>query len=123
MTMSNSITIAVPNAIILISDLGGGTTPDLMRGTLVASTPSCIAVGCMSDCNGETEVTLGLVKDVGSGEISVFEGELMTPNHEVAVRTILDERILQAHVLRSRTRVRIWVNHPSEPNKVIIGLQ
>jgi hypothetical protein len=77
----------------------------------------------MSDCNGETEVTLGLVKDVGSGEIPVFEGELMTPNHEVAVRTILDERILQAHVLRSRTRVRIWVNHPSEPNKVIIGLQ
>lgn len=121
--MSSSSRVAVPNAIILISDVGGGTAPDLMRGALVASTPSCIAVGCMSDCNGETEVTIGPAREVASRESPAFEGELTTPNHEVAVRTVLNEMILQAHVRYPRTRVRIWVNHPSEPDKVIIGLQ
>lgn len=120
--MSSSSRIAVPNAIILVSDIGGGMAPNLMRGALVASTPSCIAVGCMSDCNGETELTLGPVKEVSLREIPVFEGELTTPNHKVAVRTVLNEIVLQAPVLHSRTKVRIWVNHPSEPDKVIIGL-
>src|SRR5215470_12468223 len=122
MIMSISNRIAVPNAVILVSDIGGGTVPNLIRGGLVASTPSCIAVGCMSDCNGQTELTLGAANEVGSREDPVFEGELTTPNHEVAVRTVLDEIILQARVLHSRTKVRIWVNHPSEPDKVIIGL-
>jgi hypothetical protein len=122
MTMSVSRRIAVPNALILISGPNGGSIPDLMRGSLIASTPSCVAVGCMADCNGKTEVTLGAGHEVGLRGAPVFEGELDTPNREIAVRTVLRENILQATVPHPITRVRIWVNHPSEPDKVIIGL-
>ena len=122
MTMSVSSRIAVPNALILISGPDGGSIPDLMRGSLIASTPSCVAVGCMADCNGKTEITLGAGREVGLRGAPVFEGELDTPNREIAIRTVLRENILQATVPHLITRVRIWVNHPSEPDTVIIGL-
>jgi hypothetical protein len=122
MIMSALSRIAVPNALILISDLDGGVPPDVMRGSLIASTPSCIAVGCMSDSNGKTEVTLGATQEVGPRDDPAFVGELNTPNRTIAVWTVLRETILQAPVPHPSTRVRIWVNHPSEPDKVIIGL-
>ena len=95
--------------------------PDLMRGSLIASTPSCVAVGCMADCNGKTEITLGAGREVGLRGAPVFEGELDTPNREIAVRTVLRENILQATVPHLITRVRIWVNHPSEPDKSLLA--
>jgi hypothetical protein len=119
--MSASRSIAVPNALILISDLDGGVPPDVMGGSLIASTPSCIAVGCMSDSNGKTEVILGATKEVDPRDRPVFVGELETRNRAIAVRTVLREPILQAPVPRPSTRVRIWVNHPTEPDKVTIG--
>jgi hypothetical protein len=118
----SSIRIAVPNALLLISDVGGGKPPDVMEEALIASTPSCIAVGCMADSNGETEVTLGPTPELHQREHPVFEGELETPNRAVVVWTVLRDTILQAAVLHPITRVRIWVNHPSEPDKVIVGL-
>jgi hypothetical protein len=119
--MTTSSRLAVPNALILISDVGGGTAPDIMRRTLIASTPSCIAVGCMSDCNGETEVTLGATQEIGRRHRPAFEGELATPNRAIAVRTVLRGTISQVRVPDLRTKVRVWVNHPQEPDKVIIG--
>jgi hypothetical protein len=92
-----------------------------MQGALIASTPSCIAVGCMSESNGETEVTLGTMQEVPH-EILAFEGELETPNCTVAVWTVRRETVLEAPVPHASTRVRIWVNHPSEPNKVFVAL-
>ena len=121
MPMSASKSIAVPNALILISDLDGGVPPDVMGESLIASTPSCIAVGCMSDSNGETEVILGATQEVDPNDNPAFVGELETRNRAIVVRTVLREPIVQAPVPRSSTRVRIWVNHPTEPDKVTIG--
>ena len=120
--MPVSSRVPIPNALMLISDLGGGTAPDLMRDSLIASTSTCIAVGCMADGNGETEITLGAAQDVGLSQGPAFEGELETPSHAIGVWTVLRKTILQVAVPRSSTKVRIWVNHSSEPDKVVIGL-
>jgi hypothetical protein len=122
-TMSSSSKIAAPNALLLISDVGGGKPPDVMQGALIASTPSCIAVGCMADSNGKTEVTLGTVQELRSHESPAFEGKLETPSRAIVVQTVFRQTILQAPVPGSSTRVRIWVNHPSEPDRVTIGLE
>jgi hypothetical protein len=39
-----------------------------------------------------------------------------------AVSTVLHEIMLRVPVPHPSTRVRIWVNHPREPDKMIIGL-
>jgi hypothetical protein len=73
--------------------------------------------------DGETEVTLGSAGEVDPGELPAFDAMLETPNHAVVVSTVEDETVLSARVPGSETRVRIWVNHPTEPDNIVIGLE
>jgi hypothetical protein len=117
--MTSSIKISPPYSLIFIADSGGGEIPDRMVRP-VTSTDSCIVVGCLVD--DETEFTLGVTQDVDPGEPPAFHGKLKTPNYRIVLHTAEDETILQATVPRRETVVRIWVNHPSEPDRVIVGL-
>lgn len=72
--------------------------------------------------DGETEVTVGSAEEVGPGGLPAFDADLETPHRAVAVWTVEDERILEVPVPGTQTRVRVWVNHPVEPDKVIVGL-
>jgi hypothetical protein len=120
--MSSSIEVAAPNALLLISDVGGGAPPDTMLEGLFASTPSCIAVGCMSDTNGKTQVTVGTTQELRPLDPPAFDGQLETPSRAISIWTVEDVTILQTAVSHQKTRVRVWVNHPSEPNEVVIAL-
>jgi hypothetical protein len=119
--MSSIAKVAVPHAVLLISDVAGGEPPAKMRGGLIASTRSCVAVGCLSDANGATEVTLGRADEVQSREKPVFDDEVETPNRVLAVWTVARQKIFQTSVVGPSTRIRIWVNDASEPDKVDIG--
>jgi hypothetical protein len=79
-------------------------------------------VGCLADVDGETEFTLGETHDVNPGDPPIFHGKLKTPNYRIVLHTAEDETILQATVPRRETVVRIWVNHPSQPDQVIVGV-
>jgi hypothetical protein len=72
--------------------------------------------------DGETEVSLGNASDVNSGTQTAFDGILETPNLSVVVSTVEWETILSAAIPTTKTRVRIWTNHPTEPDKVVVGL-
>jgi hypothetical protein len=72
--------------------------------------------------DGETEVTLCMVRDVDRRERPAFDAMLATPSRVVVVSTVERETILEEPVLATYTRVRIWVNDPKSPNKVIICL-
>ena len=72
--------------------------------------------------DGETEVTLGTSDEVDPGDLPAFDAMLETPNRAVVVWTVEDETVLEAPVPTKQTRVRIWVNHPTEPDKIIVGL-
>jgi hypothetical protein len=73
--------------------------------------------------DGPTEVTLGLTHDVDPGVLPAFAGTLATPNRAVVVSTVEGEMILETKVPTTNTYVRIWVNRPKEPDRVIIGLE
>jgi len=121
--MIKSAKIAPPNSLLFISDPNGGEAPDPVRGALVLSTPSCISVACLMWQDGKTEVSLGSDVEVDESWIAAFDGMLETPNRSVVVSTVEGDAVLEAYVPRTRTRVRIWVNRPSEPDKVSISLQ
>jgi hypothetical protein len=120
--MASTIRIAPPYSLIFISDLDGGTSPECIGGKSLWATPSCIAVGCLMFQDGETEVTLGPVREVDPGGSPVFDGMLETPNKSVIVSTAEHETLLDVRVPNTSTRVRIWSNHPTEPDKVVVGL-
>lgn len=113
---------APPNSMLLISDPNRGVGPGYIENELILSTPSRITCGCMMSDDGDTEVTLGPAAEVDPGALPIFDAKLETPSHRVDVWTVENRTILSAIVPGAETRVRIWVNHPTEPDVVIIGL-
>lgn len=87
------------------------------------STDTCILVGCLMDADGETEFTLGEIHEVDPGRPPAFEGKLKTPNHKISLESVDGHTVLEAPVLHLETKVRIWTNHESEPDKVIVGFE
>lgn len=120
--MANTKCIAPPHSIVLVSELGRGEVPRSLGHSLVAATSSCIAVGCRSEVDGPTEFTLGSIKEVGIVSPPAFSGVLQTPHRVVVVQTIFNEPILEMLVPSEQTGVSIWLNDPSEPDKIIVGL-
>ena len=116
-------TVAVPNALILVLDSIAGELPDGMKGSLFAATTSCVAIGCRSDCNGETEIVVGSTLEVDPGEPPQFERLLDTPSRRLAVQTVLGETIAELPVARQRTMIRVWVNDYREPDRIIVAVE
>jgi hypothetical protein len=117
-----SVRVAVPNGVIFITDSRGGTPPVPVRGAMVLSTPSCVAVGCMIDCEGLTDIR------VTDGEpqfssLPLFQGSLETPSRAIVIWAVGGEKLLEVDVAREVTQLRIWVNHPTEPDEVVIGIE
>jgi hypothetical protein len=65
---------------------------------------------------------LGPATELNPGEPPAFDGMVDTPNRAVVVSTVQRETVLETRVPDTRTRVRIWVDEPVEPDKVIVGL-
>jgi hypothetical protein len=56
------------------SNCASGAIPESMGGALIASTGSCAAIGCQSDVDGETEITLGPTQEIDPGGASGASG-------------------------------------------------
>ena len=120
-----SAKVAPPYSLVIVEDAGGGSFPDpeTLRHSPIVATDSCIAIGCLMAQDGETEITLGPTRQVDSGSPPAFQGTLNTPTGRVAVRTVLLTTILEMSVPLPTTAIRVWVNHPTEPDKVIVGVE
>ncbi len=124
--MTQTIKIAPPNSLVFISDVDGGVVPDpdtIAQSAGITATDSCVAVCCLAEMDGKTEITLGPVEEVILNEPPAFDGRLETPTHNVVVSTIELNRLLQVSVASSTTHLRIWTNRPKEPDQVIIGVE
>jgi hypothetical protein len=120
--MFNSTKVRPINSLLFVSDPNGGVAPIPVWGAMILSTSSCISVACTSEQDGPTEVILGNASDVDPGHPPAFDGALETPNRAVVVSTVDDQTVLKANVPTSETHVRVWINHPRWPDKVIVGL-
>ena len=115
--------IAPRNSLLLVMDRDSGEIPDSMDGRLVVATPSCIAVGTLSEADGETSVVLTDEKALAhsdSGFRKVFSGVLETPKKEVHVCTVLLQPVVKLPVLNTQSNVEIWANSETEPNKLCV---
>jgi hypothetical protein len=123
--MTNTVRIAPPNSLVLISDAQGGVVPDpdaIARNAEIISTASCIAVCCLAAIDGETEITLGPAGAVGPADDPAYDGTIVTPTRAIVVWTVEWRKLLEMNVPTLQTRLRVWTNRQREPDKVIIGL-
>jgi hypothetical protein len=89
----------------------------------IVATDRCINVGCLYWNEGDTKIVLGpfdeIDKPLGAPK---FDGFLDTPERRVLVTDANIPEILSMAVPGTRTRIRIWTNHRTEPDDVVIAL-
>jgi len=120
--MNKSMTIAPPNSLVVVVADGPSAEPptEMKRGSGLASTRSCVVVGCPSFMDGATRITLGQSPAVPADCHLAFAGLLDTPHHTVALWTVEARKLLEARVPTARTKIQIWTNHATEPDQVYI---
>jgi hypothetical protein len=117
--------IAPQNSVLVIMDKAGGEIPESMNHKLVVATPSCIAVGTLSQADGETSVTLTdetMQPQRLSGLEKVFSGVLATPTKEVHIFTVLLHSVLTLSVRNTQSNVEVWANSDTEPDKLCVAI-
>lgn len=115
--------LAPPNSVIFIADpTQRYDVPTNTGAALVTATPSCICVGTMAEMDGETTVKLATKFEHPIGQL-VFNGPLETPGLQIAVSDSSAEIILSMNVQSGTTRVKVWINDPSEPDLILIQAQ
>lgn len=112
--------IRPPNSLVLIGD-PSADPPESMCGRLVASTSSCLAIGTLSDVDGET--TIRLVDADDPTPLSprlAFDGTLRVPHACLKVTSVLGDTYLERNIPDRIARLRVWVNEPIEPDEICI---
>jgi hypothetical protein len=101
-------------------DHGAGILPDQLTADLVAASDSCLAIGTLAAADGETRITLA--DDLDGIEVGdlVFDGVLSTPNHELSVCNVNNEKLLTVPVSRTSTSVKVFANDLREPDQIVI---
>lgn len=118
--MREVIRFAPPNSMFFFEDPRGGKSPEIDdRLVRIWSTRSCIVAACLMFLDGETELMVSTsVEDVPSTD-PAFDGILDTPSRIVEISTSELQILLRCDVTEHFTRVRLWTDHPSEPEHIL----
>lgn len=118
--MKQSVKVAPPNSLILVMDYSFGVLPDNMGGALVASTSSCVAVGTLSDADGDTVITLTDELLGLNSEGLIFDGVLEAPSRELSICNVRNEKLMAVALSGAEVRIRIFANDASEPDQIAV---
>jgi hypothetical protein len=113
------------NGVLLAMDPNAGVVPDSMAGDAIAATESCVAIGTISEYDGDVAIALS---DEGppatfEGASPRFDGVIRTPSRKVAIVSVDNEAIVEIPVSLPKTRMRIWTNDPSEPDSIAVVVE
>ncbi len=110
------------NCLLFVSDPESEDTPAIDGKAAIWTTPECIAVSCLPDCDGPTKIILGAENDVGTHNKLLFDGTVLTPTRKLSVGTVLAEKLLEIDVPTTDTHLKIWTNGHPGSDIVIIGI-
>ena len=94
--------------------------PTAFRGTCFATNTSCINIGCRLWQEGEIEIMLGTPADLMPEGEPALDRSIRTPRNQVLLFDANHPELMQYPVESRRTRIRIWTNHPTEPDRVTL---
>lgn len=83
---------------------------------------SCLAIGTREEGEGEVTITFAGASDdsLELPSLEVWDGTLELPSGEVIASTVLGDVVLTRQVSGSKTRTRVFVNHSTEPDLVVV---
>ena len=115
------VRVRPPHSLILVGD-PHGRVPERIDGNLTRATSTCVAIGTLSDLDGETtvRVTDSLRSTAEGAQQLAFEGDVELASNVLRIGNVLGEVYLDWPVSADSVSLQVWVNHPSEPDEIWI---
>jgi hypothetical protein len=125
MTSRSEISVSAPNSLLLVTTSDQPEIPASMDARLIASTSTTVAVGTLSESEGETVVRLTdeTPDQESDGVQLVYEGRLEGGLGFVRVINVRGEAYLEWGDVPESFQLRIWANDPSEPDLVVVEIR
>lgn len=95
--------------------------PTNMDRTGVLSSPDCLNIPALYWNDGDTHVTFGPASEITEASEPNHDSILNTPNNEIILFDANNPQFVIAHVPSGKTRIRIWIDHQTEPENVTIA--
>ena len=89
------------------------------RGVL--SSKDCVLIPSVYWYDGDTHVTFGPASEITEAREPDFDGMLNTPNKELILFDANEPQYAATTVPSITTRIRIWMDHPTEPENIVIA--
>lgn len=115
-------TVRAPNGLLFICDRDSKDYPDVDGKGSFWRTPSMIALACEIDCEGPAEVVIGPMDRVSQPSAPLLDDVIETPSLLLTFELVPNTIVLETLVKGVTTRLRVWTNHPSQPDMIVIGL-
>lgn len=114
---------AMPHSLVLLMDYCVGEIPSSFTEGLVTSTPTCIAIGTVSEDDGVTSVLVTHApQNYSDGLLKIYTGSLLTPSKELSLVDTGNHVLATMKVFGEEINLDIWVDHPLEPENIVIGI-
>ena len=116
-------TVRAPNGLVFINDRDSRHTPDVSGTEPYWSIPSCLVLACEIDCEGETKIIVGPIAEVREPAEPLLDKILETPSSVLVLRLVPNIIVYEVATGSSHVRVAAWTNHPTQPTRIVIGLE
>lgn len=119
---ADSIVVAPMNLLVFVSDPTATDVPTHGERPRIRSTAECITIPCLYWDEGDTKISMGSFAEVGEARTPNFDGTIKTPTRRVVVTDVAITEYLSRFVPSFETRIRVWINHPTEPDEILIAV-
>lgn len=116
-----TLAIAPEYLSIYIAGRTGVDIPMHMDRQGIFASPLCINVPAYDWNHGDTNVTFGPFDELDETAAPTFDGILDTSQKRLIVFGATVSEYFSATVPSTRTRIRVWLDHPIEPSNVVIA--
>lgn len=121
MPIYDTIAVAIPHGILLLSDVPVGDAPNSIARELVTATQTTIALGTLHAAEGDVQISVASEPASPQADLSCsFVAPIRTPNGQFAVYTTAMEPLIAVRTGFFNTVVQIYVDDPSEPCRVLL---
>lgn len=87
----------------------------------IPSTPDCISIPCIYWNDADTNFTVGEASELAMPMPPTFDGILNTPDKRLVFFDANVPSFASLPVTTVKTRIRIWIDHPTQPEHVVVA--
>ena len=111
------------NSLVFIQDSKHWVVPDIDGEGAFWATDTCVALSCLPDCDGKTEIVLSERDDPPANLIFLTEVKLTIPSRKLAIELVPHRRIAEADIKSTSTMLAIWTDGHQATEKIFIKVR